>query len=533
MRTADFKRLDNYRPLRGFLWAAIFSLGLASSLGNLYNLTIADHLLAFSAASLFLYGLIKFFPMTICRVNLFWSVLSIVLFALWFVLYSLFGDIDLNAILFHFRYDVASNNVVKTTLHDAILAALPFAFMAVGWCILARMSAALRLINFCLPIVLIGANPLLWWGAQHALALSEPPPVDLGSHYVVADPPIQTSVRPKNLIHIFLESAESTFFDTSRFGNVADPLKRLSQEAWMATNIEQVEQTGWTLAGHVAATCGVPLFALGVIRENSFDLVDNLLPNARCLGDVLAKRGYQNVFLKGASLNFAGTRGFAANHGYQRLLGFDELHQRFPGRSNAWGLHDEDMFDVAYDEIRDLQREQGPFSVMLTTLGGHSPVGFISPACDAEPFVTSQPNHTLEGFACTNLLVERFVKRLGADGLLENTVVVIQSDHLAMRNEVYGKLNEQPRRNLLLVLGVDRQGVQTKPASTLDIFPTILQDLGIAPPQGRAGLGHALQTDDPTLVGLFGVAGVNRAIQDAGRLRDRLWGLDAPLGGDS
>jgi phosphoglycerol transferase len=524
MRISKYTRLAGYSVLFGLLWAAVFSWALAFILATIYQLSETDHALTFSAILLTLYALLKIRvdrPFTPSRLR--WTLAAASLIAIWFVVDRLFGRVDLQAILFHLNYEVGSNRVVGDVLQDAAVAAFPCVLMGVSWWQLSSLSHGLNAVNRFLPVLLVSCNPLLWIVSQQALAYSAVPVVRLGEHYVA--PVVVPPARPKNLIHIFVESAEYTFWDEARFGNVAAPLKRLANTGWSATGIEQVELTGWTLAGHVAATCGLPMLPIGMITGNRFDWGEEILPRADCLGDVLETNGYTNVFLKGASLNFAGTRGFATSHGYHRLLGFEELYQRFPDRHNAWGLHDEDLFAVGYDEVVALRAKGAPFSLMMTTLGGHQPTGFVSPVCETEAFVKAQPNETLKGFACTNLLVERFVERLRAEGMLENTIVVLQSDHLAMRNEVYGALNAVPRRNMFMVLGSDRVEDQAKPAATIDLFPTILEELGFELPQGRAGLGYSLRSAEPTFVGQFGVSQFNHAITVEQELRDRLWGL--------
>jgi phosphoglycerol transferase len=524
MNVLEYSRNAGLSRVFNILWATVFAWALALTLATIYQLAETAHALTFSAILLILYGLLKLpadLPLAPSRLR--WTLIAGAFYALWFVTDRLFGQIDLQAILFHFNYEIESNRVVGQVVRDAAVAVFPFVLMTLSWWHLFDRSRGLNLVNRILPAVLVFCNPLIWIFGQQAFAYSTDPVVDLGQHYALpADIP---PPRPKNLIHIFVESAERTMWDEDRFGNVAEPLKRLSSQGWTATGIEQIEMTGWTLAGHVAATCGVPLLPVGMIRGNSFDWVEEILPHADCLGDVLDRNGYTNVFLKGASLDFAGTRGFGTAHGYDRLLGFDELHRRFPERYNAWGLHDEDLLSVAYDEITALRSKGAPFSLMMTTLGGHSPAGFVSPACEAEGFVKSQPNETLRGFACTNLLVERFVERLRQEGMLENTIVILQSDHLAMRNEVYGALNAVPRHNMFMVLGSDRVANQSKPAATIDIFPTILEELGFQQPEGRAGLGRSLFASEPTLVEQYGVGPLNHAIGAAQDLRDRLWGL--------
>lgn len=524
------RMLESFKSqaVRAILWAAIFAWAVTSIIDVSVELMPSWRPMLFTGIFLFLYVFSKVYPEK-QRVTLRWTYAATLLLAVWYILYSLFGAVDVQAILFHLNYDVGSEAVQDQAFEQSMVAIIPFVLVMISWWQLASISRGMAFLNRCLPVVLLALNPLTWLGAAGALASAGPPPMDLSSAFKDPEKDVVASGWTKNLLHIFVESAELTLWDEERFGDVARPLKNLSAKAWSADNVEQVELTGWTLAGHVASTCGVPLLSLGVIHRNSFDLVDEILPGAECLGDILERNGYTNVFLKGASLDFAGTRGFAANHGYERLLGFDELHDRFPGRVNLWGLHDEDMLQVAYEQVLELGKQSTPYSLMLTTLGGHAPTGLISPSCEALPFVSRQPNDTLKAFACTNWLVERFVDRLERDGLLENTVVVIQSDHLAMRNEVYGDLQASDRRNMFMVLGTEHRDTVSKPASTIDLFPTILAAMGFSIPDGRAGLGVDLRSNMPTLIEKLGTDDMNRAIAKADGLRDRVWALDRQL----
>lgn len=510
--------------VRGILWAGVFAWGVAAILDVIFELLPGQWQVVFIAALLGIYGILKLAPEP-QKVRVRWTLLAGVFFAVWYILYSLFGTVDVDAILFHLNYDVGSANVQHETFKTAIKASFPFVLVLLSWNKLCRMSRGLAAVNRALPVGLLGLNPLIWVGFEEALGSTTAAPIDLQREYVDPRVSIKDGNSTKNLLHIFVESAEVTLWDERRFGDVAAPLKRVAQHGWSATGIAQIDLTGWTLAGQISSTCGIPLFSLGVINKNSFDLVDHLLPKAKCIGDVLNEQGYENVFIKGASLDFSGTRKFAAGHGYDRLLGFDELQPIYPDRFNSWGLHAEDMLEVAYEELRKLKNGGRPYSLTLTTVGGHAPIGYVSPICETIPFVSRQPNDTLKAFACTNLLVERFVKRLQAEGLLEQTVVVIQSDHLAMRNEVYGDLEASERHNMFVVLGAEPSADTSRPAATVDIFPTILTALGFEVAEGRAGLGRALQGTQPTIVEQFGIDGFNKAIDEAGQLRDRLWGL--------
>ncbi len=58
--------------------------------------------------------------------------------------------------------------------------------------------------------------------------------------------------------------------------------------------------------------------------NNVGEKVKRYLPRASCLGDILARQGYRNVFLNGSSLVFAGVGKFFNDHRYARVMGREE-----------------------------------------------------------------------------------------------------------------------------------------------------------------------------------------------------------------
>lgn len=238
--------------------------------------------------------------------------------------------------------------------------------------------------------------------------------------------------------------------------------------------------------------------------------------------------------MKGAMLQFAGTDGFVAAHNYHKGIGYSEIGANYPApvtafgtRVNPWGIDDEDLFDAAFKEITALSTGKKPFGVTMTTIGGHSPQGYISRSCLSDADVMSLPNRTLQAFYCTNKLTEAFIEKLAEAGLLENTVVVVQSDHLAMRNQIYRQLKSIERRNTFIIL---KDGLSPNfsaaTATMVDTYPTLLEALGYTLPNRSAGLGMSLLSDRTTLAGQVGLNRLNDAILSDYALRDKLWGIE-------
>jgi phosphoglycerol transferase len=120
--------------------------------------------------------------------------------------------------------------------------------------------------------------------------------------------------------------------------------------------------------------------------------------------------------------------------------------------------------------------------------------------------------------------IKQFIGELEKANLLDNTLVVVMSDHLVMQTEVTSQLKKHNRLNFLAFIG-DGVGVsvRNKQAATFDTYPTILELLGFNLPERRAGLGVSLLSDQPTLVEQFGTGQLNSMIKYDRALTKKIW----------
>ena len=124
----------------------------------------------------------------------------------------------------------------------------------------------------------------------------------------------QKSGNPKNLVFIYAEGLERTWFDERLFPGVMQSLSKLRDLAVDFTNINQMPFTSWTIAGIVASQCGIPLVIAS--QGNAMSEMDMFIPGAVCLGDLLKANGYHSEFYGGADLDFAGKGKFFRTHGF-------------------------------------------------------------------------------------------------------------------------------------------------------------------------------------------------------------------------
>ncbi len=530
---------DQSEPTRPYwmIWAAIFAITILN-----IAVKIVDE-----DPKLILYGFPPFFLILLALgfgrrfangqpTKGWWlPLIPLAMLMIWCVFIQVFGHFSLAPILFHFQYEMESNGVMSSVALQVAMELLPFPLLFFCWRRAARGHRRMQTFGGLLAVPLLVFNPFTFGIGNHVMRAYASDQLDLTRHF--SDPSV--AMKPQdlqpNLIHIYLESTERTLWDESLFGKTAAPLKRLESHGFSATGIAESEKTNWTLAGHIASNCGTPLLGLGTTGRHDFAHVNALLPEAVCLSDILARDGYALTFMKGAMLEFAGTDGFVAAHGYHKGIGYGEIGANYPSpvtafgtRVNPWGIDDEDLFDAAFKEITALSSGKKPFSLTMTTIGGHSPQGFISRSCLADADVMSLPNRTLQAFYCTNKLAEAFIGKVAKAGLLKNTLVVVQSDHLAMRNQIFCQLKSKERRNTFIILKDGLSPSLSATAATMvDTYPTILEALGYMLPDRKAGLGVSLLSSHTTLAGQVGLDRLNDAILSDQALRDKLWGIES------
>ena len=461
-----------------------------------------------------------------------WSLLPLCLWGVYVYLAESFGIVEIGAIFFHLQAGISdhggSGRLLAATLYTLTMLALLAAFT---W--LARRDHRWRLADRLLALVLIASNPLFYSMGQRSAAIVTDDGAWLDRRY--AAPVIQQAPRePPNLLLLYLESIERTYADRERFGDAYAFLEALGRRGHVFEGVRQLENTGWTMAGMIASQCGTPLMPAGLLHDNQFEPLGRVVPGIRCLGDVLAAQGYRLSFLGGASTDFAGKGIFYRDHGFDRILGRAELEPRLedPEYLNDWGLFDDSLYDFTVEEIRRLEEEgEGPWGVVNLSLAGHAPNGYPARAC-LERQGEFDGEDILYSVECSAWLAFDLIDRLEREGLLENTLVVIASDHLTMRVSAWDQLIAGERDNTFMLLGEGIEAGQRtrRQAATIDLFPTLLEAMGFTLEEGRAGLGVSLLGEAPTLVEQHGLTDLAARMHEETALQQRLWEGLVPKG---
>ena len=252
-----------------------------------------------------------------------------------------------------------------------------------------------------------------------------------------------TAEPGKNVVIIYLESLEKNYLDNELFDNITPNLNKLKDE-W--TFYDYQDNSGWTMGGMYTTQTGLlPFFGL-----QGNEIFQNITKtNFPSIGSILKRAGYNQMFMNGASLLYAGKGNFFEQQGY-KCYGNEEYDKKYP--RNGWGLRDKDLFEEAKKKYIELSKKNKPFNLTLLTVDTHFPNGL--PDERIESLIKTKERNMEYCVESNDYLIGGFIEFLKKQPNYENTAIYILPDHLIMGNEVgtpvTKKLNKKPRDLFLL-----------------------------------------------------------------------------------
>ncbi len=322
--------------------------------------------------------------------------------------------------------------------------------------------------------------------------------------------------KKRNLIYIFLESMEITVASRENGGgweySIIPELEQMAKENINFSNTEKlggalpVPGTGWTIAGMVAQTSGVPLKTTIGDNDNSYSGYSSFLPGVYSLGDILKKEGYNLKLMVGSDAGFGGRKDYFTIHGEYEIFDFYTAIEE--GKMTKedevwWGYDDDDLLKWAKDEVLELAEQDEPFNFIMLTADTHFTDGYLSENAE-EKFDTQYENV----FSYSSKSVYEFIEWIKGQDFYDNTTIVVVGDHIGMQTEFYEKhLEEEYVRtiyNTFINSAIPEENSKNRQFSTLDIFPTVLASIGVEIEGGKLGLGTNLFSGEKTLIEEFG-----------------------------
>lgn len=331
-------------------------------------------------------------------------------------------------------------------------------------------------------------------------------------------------IRPekkRNLIIVYIESMESSYASKEKGGffdeNMIPNLMKIAEENLYFSSTDKyggtnwVEGTGWTTAGVISTSTGIPVFS--PVKDKN-DVTSNAFKSVVSLSDVLLADGYYEKFLMGGDYNFGGLSDFVKNHGQVDLVGLNEI-KRKGGLTiddySGWGFSDRLVLEIAKKDLDSLSKDSSkPFFYSLMTIDTHTPKGFVTSDCDCH--FKDDYSKSIE---CADQHLGSFYAWLRKQSFFENTVVVFMGDHISMNDLYFEGISRNDRRiyNAIVNSAVQTNNNHNRVFNQLDLFPTILAAMGYQIPGERLGLGVNLFSNEPTLYEQFTPVHVVKELQ--------------------
>ena len=461
-------------------------------------------------------------------------------------LYDTFGHLSMDEIVFHLKVPIEGTNTdlvwvcIKECLWKVILPVGVISFMLIF-----PMIKDLKIVNeihtsektrtifvslsITILILIVSMNKIL--RTTDIAVYIENQSNDsklIANEYVNPEKTkVEFPEEKRNLIYIFLESMETTYYSKEDGGlSEKDLIPELSKLAKENVNFSNTSQIGgaytlygttWTVGAMVAQTAGVPLKLS--IDVNSLNEYSIFLGGAYSIGEILQENGYHNFLLLGSDATFGGRRNLFAQHGNYEIWDFETaMAENRITEKIWWGYTDDLLFEFAKEKILNLSKQEEPFNFTMLTADTHFQDGYKCGDCPQK--WDEQYKNVI---SCSSKKVGELVKWIQKQDFYDNTTIVIVGDHLTMQSDFF-ELEEGQEYDKKVVSIIINPVVEaedsTRTYSTFDLYPTTLAALGAQIEGNRLALGANLFSDEPTLIEKYGLEYVNNELMKTSRFYD-------------
>ena len=312
----------------------------------------------------------------------------------------------------------------------------------------------------------------------------------------------------KNLIYIYVESLESTYFSKDLGGgsnnNYIEPLNELTKNNIYFSDTKRfggttmVPGTTWTTGATVAQTSGLPL----KVKFDFNNRNSNMLDKAYSLGDILNDNGYNQMYMIGSDKSFGNRDTYFNNHGNYQIYDIETAKEK--GKLDKdyhvwWGYEDSKLFEFAKEEILNLSKEDKPFNFTMLTSNTHHIGGYLEKDCKKK--YKDQYNNVIY---CSALQISDFVSWIQKQEFYSDTTIVIVGDHVSMEPYLYPNGTNRKAYNLFINSAVEPINSYNRDFTNMDLFPTTLASIGAEIEGDRLGLGTNLFSNKKTLLEKYG-----------------------------
>jgi len=372
---------------------------------------------------------------------------------------SSFGHRPANASIAAFSNDQLVNKLGLNSMYTVLTAAYNLQYensasSAYGEMTPEKMVALVRQQTFIDPASFVD-DPSSTWHRQTATALE----------------------RPKNLVIILEESLGAGFVGSLGGIGVTPEIDKLAKEGlWFS----HLYATGTRSArGIEAVISGFPpspsrsVLKLGLAQQNFITLAS-----------ILKQNDYDTQFIYGGESHFDNMAGFFLASGFDRVT--DENDYENPEFRGTWGVSDEDLLDRVDQEL--MRSSANPQFILAFTSSNHAPFEFPDDTIELHDAEKNTVNNAVK---YADYAIGQFFNKVRTRPYWDNSLFLIVADH---DDRVHGAalvpINKFHIPGLIIGPGIEAR-IYDKPASHIDLIPTLLDVLGIT--STHPIIGHNLR----------------------------------------
>jgi len=232
----------------------------------------------------------------------------------------------------------------------------------------------------------------------------------------------------RNVILYFFESTSWSYYGLELDGRPVMPAMRdLARNGLILRN----HYSNYPLSANTlysALSSRYSMYGKAMIFHEYYDV------DVRTLPEVLRDEGYSTCFIHTGDLLYASRDKFLADRDIDALLLYEDLVKDERYRKNVgWGADERSMIDPAIEWIKS---RDGPYLLMMAPVNPHHPYaipeGFERIADPAEEGIGESERtwrNYLNSLHYADAALGLLVEALERDGLMENTVLVVVTDH--------------------------------------------------------------------------------------------------------
>lgn len=455
--------------------------------------------------------------------------------AKWYM--ATYGDVGFDAIIFSLMANVSGTEagIVWNFIYTALIPAIAFAILL--WVFLFYRTKVTLNINFfknhkcqvypfrnsisrafciLISLVLIAYAMLSCGLYGYIKAVSDESELYQTTYVDPNSVDIKFPEQKQNLIYIYTESMETTFFSTEHGGvfeeDIIPELYNLANDNINFSHNDTIGGgratygTTWTAGAMVSQTSGTPLKLPVSIDGIPFKSTKKFMPGLATLSNILKDNGYYQALMVGSDSHFGNRYEYYTQHGTDKVYDLATAPEDgiIPeGYKVWWGFEDKYLFEYAKQELPKIASKGEPFAFTMLTVDTHFPDGYTCDLCGDK---YEEPYNNV--YACSSKQIYEFVEWIKTQEFYKNTTIIISGDHPTM-DEKYAsdnipEDNERRLYNCIINSRVEATNNKNREFTNFDMFPTTLAAMGCKIKGDRLGLGTNLFSGKKTLCEEYG-----------------------------